>query len=109
MIAEEDSTILRSYDRQAQEKVQSYVENILGTREDIDLILDTLDRCKYDGDLSKEYWVRVYTNCNIGPRPHRWDQGLHLERQLRRRPGADAEGIRRPGSRRLCEHAVQFK
>ena len=107
MIAEEDSTILRSYDRQAQEKVQSYVTSILGTQEDIGLILDTLDRCKYNGDLSKEYWVHVQADRDVGPRPHRRNKGFHLKCQLRRRLGADAEGIRRPGRRRLREPAIQ--
>ena len=37
--------------------VQNYVNEILDSKEDIDLILDTLDKCNYDGDIRNNYWV----------------------------------------------------
>lgn len=56
MIAEEDSKLLRSH-KGMQIMVQNYVNEILDSKEDIDLILDTLDKCNYDGDIRNNYWV----------------------------------------------------
>ena len=56
MIAEEDSKLLRSQ-KEMQLDVQRYVNEILDSKEDLDLILDTLDKCNYDGYIENSYWV----------------------------------------------------
>ena len=57
MIAEEDSTLLRSIHSDTQPVVQKYVEEILQKDVSINTILDSLDKCNYDGDTSNYYWV----------------------------------------------------
>ena len=56
MIAEEDSGLLRSQ-KEMQFVVQNYVNEILDSNEDLNLIMDTLDKCRYGGDISNSYWV----------------------------------------------------
>lgn len=57
MIAEEDSKLLRSDHIDSQPIVQNYVQEILGKEVSVDRILDSLDKCHYEGDISNDYWV----------------------------------------------------
>ena len=57
MIAEEDSKLLRSIHSDTQPVVQKYVQEILQKEVSINTILDSLDKCNYNGDTSNYYWV----------------------------------------------------